>query len=245
MLLIPAIDLHDGKCVQLRRGLLSTAKQYSDDPYALASYWIDQGARRIHVVDLDGAFKGQSVNSHAVERIIDAAGRTPVQLGGGVRDEATVRLWLNAGISQVIIGTKAVSDPDFITHVARQFSGRVILGLDARDNHVSIKGWTESTSVRVEDLISQVDRLPLYAIVYTDISRDGMLTGVNIEANERLLQKTRIPLIASGGVQRLQDLRRLSLLRHNGRQLFGAISGSALYENQLSFREGQHILNVR
>lgn len=244
MILIPAIDLHDGQCVQLKRGLLDTATIYENDAGRLAAHWINQGAERIHVVDLDGAFSGQSENSTSIRAIIDAAGDIPVQLGGGIRTEDAVAAWIDAGISQVCIGTQAIEDVDFFTSVANRFPRQIILALDARGGFVSTRGWKTTTNVSVLDVLAICAELPLFALVFTDIESDGMMTGVNLKRTEQVLGATDIPVIASGGVKGILDLERLRDLQVGKKRLLGAISGSALYERVLDFRRGVLVLKT-
>lgn len=244
MILIPAIDLHDGQCVQLKRGLLDTATIYENDAGRLASHWIAEGAERIHVVDLDGAFSGQSENSASIRAIIDAAGETPVQLGGGIRTADAVSTWIDAGIAQVCIGTQAIEDVDFFTTVARRFPNQIILALDARGGFVSTRGWKTTTSVSVLEVLEICADLPLFALVFTDIESDGMMTGVNLKRTEQVLAATDIPVIASGGVKGILDLERLRDLHVGEKRLLGAISGSALYERVLDFRRGVLVLKT-
>lgn len=242
MNLIPAIDLHDGQCVQLQKGLLETATKYADDAGVLAQHWCDQGARRIHVVDLDGAFAGRSINVESVERILYHAGEIPVQLGGGIRTAKDVEFWLARGISQVIIGTSAFERPDFLAKMSELYSNRLILGLDARGDQVSTKGWQEDTALRVDDAIDQMTGLDLFAIIYTDIDQDGMLSGVNAAATQRILELSSHNLIASGGIQNMNDIEELRKLGLKYSNLIGAISGTALYEKRLEFGQGQRLL---
>ena len=243
LLLIPAIDLKDGQCVQLRQGVMESATVYSDDPPGMARRWVDAGARRLHVVDLDGAFAGRAVNRELVARIVEAASGIPVQIGGGIRDIATARDYLDAGVSQVIAGTRAVEEPGFLGALARAFPGRVILGLDARAGRVATRGWATARDIDAVDFLAGLDGVDLFAIVYTDIARDGMLTGVNVSATRRILSASRVPVIASGGVRNLDDLRALKDLPLGDDRLLGAISGSALYEGTLDFRTGQRLLD--
>ena len=245
MILIPAIDLHDGQCVQLKRGLLDTATIYANDAGQLATHWIDQGAERIHVVDLDGAFSGQTENSVSVRAIIEAAGDTPVQLGGGVRTMDAVSSWIDAGVSQVCIGTQAIEDSDFFVEAATRYPHQIILALDARGGFVSTRGWETTTDIAVRDVLSLFAELPLFALVFTDIESDGMMTGVNLRRTEQVLADTDIPVIASGGVKGIVDLENLRDLQVGEKRLFGAISGSALYEKVLDFRRGVLVLKTR
>lgn len=242
MNLIPAIDLHDGHCVQLQKGLLETATKYADDAGVLAQHWCDQGARRIHVVDLDGAFEGRSINVGSVERILHHAGEIPVQLGGGIRTAKDVEFWLERGISQVIIGTSAFERPNFLAKMSEMYPNRLILGLDARRDRVSTKGWQEDTALRVDDVIEQMTGLDLFAIIYTDIDQDGMLSGVNAAATQHILELSSHDLIASGGIQNMNDIEELRKLGLQYSNLIGAISGTALYEKRLKFGQGQRLL---
>ncbi|MYD43480.1 MAG: 1-(5-phosphoribosyl)-5-[(5-phosphoribosylamino)methylideneamino]imidazole-4-carboxamide isomerase [Gammaproteobacteria bacterium] len=244
MILIPAIDLHDGQCVQLQRGLLDTATIYDNDAGRLAEHWIEQGAQRLHVVDLDGAFSGQSENNQSIRAIIQAAGDTPVQLGGGIRDMTAVSTWIDAGIAQVCIGTQAIEDFDFFAAAAEQYPNRIILALDARGGFVSTRGWQTATNVSVRDVLVMCADLPLFAIVFTDIESDGMMTGVNLKRTEQVLADTHIPVIASGGVRGIVDLENLLAINVNDRRVYGAISGSALYEKMLDFRRGVLVLKT-
>ena len=244
MILIPAIDLHDGRCVQLKRGLLDTATVYADDPGGLATHWREQGAERIHVVDLDGAFSGHTENANGIKAIVEAAESVPIQLGGGIRSLKAVENHLSTGVSQVIIGTQAIEDPAFFIEATRQFPSQVILGLDARSGFVSTRGWQSETNVPVDEVLSDFSELSIFAIVFTDIESDGMLSGVNVNRTEAVLSKTEIPVIASGGVNGIADLEKLRVMRAANRSLYGVISGSALYEGALDFKRGQRVLNV-
>ena len=243
MLLIPAIDLHEGKCVQLKRGLLDSVSVYSDDPASMARHWIDQGARRIHVVDLDGAFQGKPVNLHLVEKIVEAAGTVPIQVGGGVRNQDVFKSYIEVGVSQVIVGTQAVEDRSFLDSLSQVYPRCVILGLEARGDVVATRGWDTDTSVSINDLLCDIEGLRLHSIVYTDIERDGMLSGVNVDRTIKVAQSTQIPVIASGGIKSLEDLRALKKVNLQGKDLFGVISGSALYERTLDFQAGQLLLD--
>ena len=244
MLLIPAIDLKDGQCVQLRQGIMDSATIYSPNPVAMARHWVDAGARRLHVVDLDGAFAGRPVNHDLVRRIARAAGNVPVQVGGGVRDVETARAYLDVGVSQVITGTAAVEDREFLTALCETFPGRVVLGLDARDGRVATRGWATVNDVDAVAFAGALD-VRLFAIVYTDVGRDGMLTGVNVAATRRIALAANVPIIASGGVRNLDDLRALHDQGLGPERLLGAISGSALYEGTLDFASAQRWLAER
>ncbi|MCY4014311.1 MAG: 1-(5-phosphoribosyl)-5-[(5-phosphoribosylamino)methylideneamino]imidazole-4-carboxamide isomerase [Gammaproteobacteria bacterium] len=243
MLLIPAIDLKDGRCVQLQQGVMASASVYSDDPPAMARHWCELGARRLHVVDLDGAFAGEPVNRRLVEGIVEAARDVPVQVGGGIRSIETAQGYIDAGASQVIAGTRATEDPDFLRALAAEFPGRAILGLDAKDGRAATRGWTTTSGVDVQAFAEGIRELDLFAIVYTDVARDGMLSGINAAATRRLAEVAAAPVIASGGVRNLDDLRTLKALDLDGKRLLGAISGSALYEGTLDFTRGQRLLD--
>ena len=210
----------------------------------MARHWVDAGARRIHVVDLDGAFAGQTMNAKAVEDIVGAAEGVPVQLGGGVRSSEIVKAWIETGLSQVIVGTFAVEEPDLFKAVVANHPDQLILGVDARNGKVATHGWTESTELDSVEFISRFADLPLHAIVYTDIDRDGMLSGINWRAMQEVLESCSVNLIASGGVQGMHDLLKYKALAHEFEHLTGLISGSALYEGKLDFAEAQSVLDA-
>lgn len=244
MILIPAIDLHDGQCVQLKRGVLDSATVYANDPGALSTHWCDQGARRIHVVDLDGAFAGETKNLEGIKAIVNAAGDIPVQLGGGIRTMETVEKHLEVGVSQICIGTQAIEDPTFFNEAAQRYPDQIILALDARSGFVSTRGWQTDTNIPVDDVLSDCADLPLFGLVFTDINSDGMMTGVNIDRTKDVLRKTPVPVIASGGVKGMADLERIRQLGNEFDSLYGVISGSALYERAFDFRRGQRVLDI-
>jgi phosphoribosylformimino-5-aminoimidazole carboxamide ribotide isomerase len=239
MLLIPAIDLKDGKCVRLRQGRMEDETVFADDPVAMAARWVEAGARRLHLVDLNGAFAGQPVNGDAVRAIAAAYPDLPIQVGGGIRDERTIAAYLDAGVSWCIIGTQAVKEPELVGRACRAFPGNIIVGLDAKDGQVAINGWAVVTDHRVEDLARRFEGDGVDAIVYTDIGRDGMLTGPNVEATRRLADAVAVPIIASGGITDLDDIRALVAVADSG--IIGAITGRAIYEGTLDFAEGQRI----
>ena len=239
MLIIPAIDLKDGKCVRLRQGKMEDSTIFSDDPVAMAARWVEAGARRLHLVDLNGAFEGKPVNAEVVHRIAEAFPDLPIQVGGGIRDEDTIQTYLNAGVQYVIIGTKAVSTPHFVNDVCVEFPGHIIVGLDAKDGKVAIDGWSKLSKHDVIDLAQHFEQDGVEAIVYTDISRDGMMGGVNIEATVKLAQSITIPVIASGGITNLEDIKQLCAVEEEG--VMGAITGRAIYEGTLDFAEAQKI----
>lgn len=237
MLLIPAIDLKDGQCVRLKQGRMEDDTVFSDDPVAVARRWVELGARRLHLVDLNGAFAGEPVNGEIVTAIASAFPDLPIQIGGGIRSAETIQAYLDAGVQWVIIGTMAVKDPAFVRDMCKRFPGHIIVGLDARDGKVATDGWANVTDVDVTELARQFQDDGVSAIVYTDISRDGMLEGVNVEATQRLADAISIPVIASGGITNLDDIRGLCGVASSGIQ--GAITGRAIYEGTLDFGNGQ------
>lgn len=232
MLIIPAIDLKDGACVRLRQGRMEDSTVFSDDPVSMAAKWVEGGCRRLHLVDLNGAFAGEPVNGAAVEAIL-AATSIPAQLGGGIRDMATIETWLTKGIARVILGTVAVENPGLVSEAARAFPGQIAVGLDARNGKVATRGWAEETHFLVSDLATQFEDAGIAAIIYTDIERDGAMQGPNIAATAALAQSVSVPVIASGGVSNLDDL---IALRDCNARLNGAISGRALYDGALDLR---------
>lgn len=237
MLLIPAIDLKDGQCVRLRQGIMEDNTVFSDDPVAMAGKWIEAGCRRLHLVDLNGAFEGKPMNADVVNRIVAAYPDVPVQIGGGIRDEATIETYLDAGVSYVIIGTKAVTDPHFISEICAGFPGHIIVGLDARDGKVATEGWSKVSRHDVIDMAQRFEEDGVEAIIYTDISRDGMMQGVNVESTVKLAQAIHIPVIASGGITNMDDVKALAAVEAEG--IMGAITGRAIYEGSLDFAEAQ------
>ena len=239
MLLIPAIDLKEGKCVRLRQGRMEDDTVFSDDPVAVAGRWVEAGAKRLHLVDLDGAFAGKPKNADIINAIVQAYPDVPVQIGGGIRDEDTIEAYLEAGVQYVIIGTKAVSEPHFVRDVAIEFPGHIIIGLDAKDGKVAIDGWSKLSRHDVIDMAQKFEANGVSAIIYTDISRDGMMQGVNVEATAKLARAVNIPIIASGGITNLDDIRALGAVAHEG--IMGAITGRAIYEGTLDFAEGEKL----
>jgi len=238
MLLIPAIDLKDGRCVRLRQGDLDDATVFSEDPTAMSNLWLDRGARRLHLVDLNGAVAGKPKNESVIRAIVDSVGADiPVQIGGGIRDLDTIERYLDFGITYVIIGTAAVKSPGFLHDACGAFPGSIIVGLDARDGKVATDGWSKLTKHDVLDMAKKFEDYGCEAIIYTDIGRDGMLTGVNIDATVRLAQHVRIPVIASGGVTDMRDIEALCAVEAEG--IEGAILGRSIYEGTLDFEAAQ------
>ncbi|MHB1175487.1 MAG: 1-(5-phosphoribosyl)-5-[(5-phosphoribosylamino)methylideneamino]imidazole-4-carboxamide isomerase [Sulfuriferula sp.] len=240
MLIIPAIDLKDGHCVRLKQGLMEEATVFSEDPAEMARHWLAQGARRLHLVDLNGAFAGKPVNEGAIKAIVDAVGEdVPVQLGGGIRDLDTIARYLDDGIRYVIIGTAAVKTPGFLHDACNAFPGHIIVGLDAKEGKVAVDGWSKMTHHDVIDLAKKFQDYGVEGVIYTDIGRDGMLSGVNIEATVKLAQALTIPVIASGGITNLDDVRYLCAAEKEG--IMGAITGRAIYEGTLDFAAAQKL----
>jgi phosphoribosylformimino-5-aminoimidazole carboxamide ribotide isomerase len=240
MLLIPAIDLKDGHCVRLKQGDMEQATTFSEDPAAMARAWLDKGARRLHLVDLNGAFAGKPQNLPAIKAILKAVGDDiPVQLGGGIRDLDTIEQYIDAGLRYVIIGTAAVKNPGFLKDACTAFGGHVIVGLDAKDGKVATDGWSKLTGHEVADLARKFEDYGADAIIYTDIGRDGMLTGINIEATVKLAQSLTIPVIASGGLSNLEDIRKLCAVEDEG--IEGVICGRAIYSGDLDFGQAQEL----
>ncbi len=238
MLLIPAIDLKDGKCVRLQQGDMKSSTTFGDDPAAMARRWLAAGARRLHLVDLNGAFAGRPVNEPAIKSILRAVGDdVPVQLGGGIRDLDTIERYLDDGVSYVIIGTAAVKSPGFLKDACSAFGGHIIVGLDAKDGKVATDGWSKLTGHEVVDLAKKFEDYGVEAVIYTDIGRDGMLSGVNIDATVKLARALSIPVIASGGVSDLSDIEQLCAVEAEGVE--GVICGRSIYSGSLDFAAAQ------
>ncbi|HUS25217.1 MAG TPA: 1-(5-phosphoribosyl)-5-[(5-phosphoribosylamino)methylideneamino]imidazole-4-carboxamide isomerase [Candidatus Binatia bacterium] len=234
MLLIPAIDLKNGQCVRLRQGKMDDATVFSDDPAAVARRWADEGAQRLHVVDLDGAMKGQPINFKAVEKIIGAV-KIPVQVGGGVRDEDTVQRLLNAGAQYVVVGTKAVTAPHFLHDLCIEYPRHVLVAIDARDGRVALNGWNKITGHDAIECAIHCERDGAEAIIYTDISRDGMMSGFNAEGTRQLAKSVKTPVYASGGISSLKDLAALKEIEPDG--IVGCVIGRALYEGTFTLKD--------
>ena len=242
MLIIPAIDLKDGQCVRLRQGLMDDSTVFSDDPVAMAARWVDAGCRRLHLVDLNGAFAGEPVNGEVVTAIAAAYPKLPIQIGGGIRNLQTIEYYIKAGVSYVIIGTKAVKEPAFVAEACAAFPGKVIVGLDAKDGLVATDGWAEVSGVRATDLARRFESDGVAAIVYTDIARDGMMQGVNVQATVAMAHASSIPVIASGGITNMDDIRGLLAVASSG--ICGAITGRAIYEGTLDVAEAQRLCDA-
>jgi phosphoribosylformimino-5-aminoimidazole carboxamide ribotide isomerase len=239
MILFPAIDLKDGRCVRLRRGDMAAATVFNDDPAAQARAFAAQGFQYLHAVDLDGAFAGASVNGAAVEAILEAVS-FPVQLGGGIRSLAQIEAWLDKGLARVILGTAAVRDPALVKEAARRWPGRIAVGIDARGGKVAVEGWAETSELEAVELARRFEGAGVAAIVHTDIDRDGILAGINWDATLGLARVVRIPVIASGGLASMADIRRLA--EPDAQVLEGAITGRALYDGRIDSREALAVL---
>lgn len=240
MLLIPAIDLKDGQCVRLKQGDMDQSTVFGEDPAAMARNWVNKGARRVHLVDLNGAFAGKPRNEGAIRAILKEVGsEVDVQLGGGIRDLDTIERYLDAGLRYVIIGTAAVKNPGFLQDACTAFGGHIIVGLDAKDGKVATDGWSKLTGHNVVDLGKKFQDYGVESIIYTDIGRDGMLSGINVEATVKLAQALTIPVIASGGLSNLEDIRQLCAVEDEGVE--GVICGRSIYSGDLDFEAAQRL----
>jgi phosphoribosylformimino-5-aminoimidazole carboxamide ribotide isomerase len=245
VILIPAIDLKEGQCVRLRQGRMDDSTVFSKDPVAMALHWKSQGARRLHIVDLDGAFAGVPRNGQLIRDMVSAMGDVPVQVGGGIRTQQIIDAYVEAGVQGLILGTKAVEEPTFLQNMARQYPGKIILGLDARGGVVATEGWDKDAGITALEFVQGLAELPLAGIVYTDIDRDGMMQGLNVEATLALAKAAGLPVIASGGVTELTDLAALkAAFADSPELLFGAITGRAIYEGTLDVGQGQALLDA-
>ncbi len=242
MLVIPAIDLKDGRCVRLRQGRMEEETVFSDNPIEVASRWIQEGARRLHLVDLNGAFAGKPINDDAIFAICKQLSNIPVQIGGGIRDLETISRYLEIGINYCIIGTQAVINPNFVKEACKTFPGNIIVGLDASDGKVAINGWAEVTDFQAIDLAKSFQDMGVSSIIYTDIGRDGMMSGVNIEATMNLAEAINIPVIASGGITNINDIE--LLCKNSSDKLIGVITGRAIYEGQLNLTKAQQLADM-
>ena len=242
MIIIPAIDLKDGQCVRLRKGIMEDTTVFSNNPTEMASKWVAEGARRLHLVDLNGAFEGRPINADCVNEITRSFPDLPVQIGGGIRDLQTANAYIEAGISYLIIGTMAVTNPNFVKNLCDEFPNKIIVGLDANNGLVATDGWAKQTDIDVVELSKKYEQYGVSSIIYTDIARDGMMQGVNVEATAHLAKKTSIPIIASGGITNLDDIAVLLKNAHHG--IMGAITGRAIYEGQLDFNDAQTMSDI-
>ncbi|WP_369152891.1 1-(5-phosphoribosyl)-5-[(5-phosphoribosylamino)methylideneamino]imidazole-4-carboxamide isomerase [Candidatus Thiodubiliella endoseptemdiera] len=243
MIIIPAIDLKDGQCVRLRQGVMEDTTVFSDNPVDMATQWVVQGARRLHLVDLNGAFEGKPINAQSVMEITQEFPDLPVQIGGGIRTMEIANTYVEAGVKYLIIGTMAVTHPEFVSELCREFPDKIIVGLDANNGLVATEGWAKQTDLSVVDLSKKFEQDGVNSIVYTDIARDGMMQGVNIEATVNLAKQTSIPIIASGGITNMDDISGLlSEARHG---IMGAITGRAIYEGTLDFQEAQNLCDIK
>ncbi len=239
MLIIPAIDIKDGKCVRLRQGQMDEETVYCTDPLEVANRWVDAGARRLHIVDLNGATAGRPENADIIHEIAEQYPQVPIQVGGGIRNEDTIQTYLDAGVKYVIIGTKAVTTPHFVSDICLEFPGHIIVGLDAKDGKLATNGWSKLSHHDAVDMAQRFEDEGVAAIIFTDIGRDGMLTSVNIEATVELSSQISIPVIASGGITNMDDIRNLCKVADEG--IEGAITGRAIYEKTLDFAEAQKL----
>ncbi|MEK7991053.1 MAG: 1-(5-phosphoribosyl)-5-[(5-phosphoribosylamino)methylideneamino]imidazole-4-carboxamide isomerase [Thiotrichaceae bacterium] len=237
MLVIPAIDLKDGQCVRLKQGRMDDETIFSSDPVAMAGHWIEQGAKRLHIVDLNGAFAGKPVNGEIIQDITKAYPEIAIQVGGGIRDTDTILAYLEMGVAQVILGTKAINAPHFVSDACLEFPGRIIVGLDAKNGKLATNGWSKMSHHTAIDLAKRFEQDGVSAIIYTDINRDGMMQGLNLELTVELARATAIPIIASGGVTTIDDIKNLCDVAEEG--ITGAITGRAIYEGTLNYAEAQ------
>ena len=237
MLIIPAIDLKDGQCVRLRQGIMEDSTVFSEEPATIACQWVQEGARRLHLVDLNGAFAGTPMNRDVVTEIAQNYPQLPLQIGGGIRDMKTVEFYIDAGVSWVIIGTQAVKNPKFVSEACREFEGKIIVGLDAKSGFVATEGWAEVSDIKATELAKQFEQDGVSSIIYTDIARDGMMQGVNVEETLNMAKASSTPIIASGGITNMDDIKALAALESEG--IMGAITGRAIYEGTLDLETAQ------
>ena len=239
MQIIPAIDIKDGRCVRLKQGNFNRETVFSDDPVSVAEQWLEQGAKRIHLVDLDGALKGAPTNKNTIERIVKLCGRTPVQVGGGIRDLDTLGGYLDSGVSYIIIGTKAIRSPSFVEEACNKFSDKIIAGLDSKNNKLALDGWLNDSGLDLHEVALRLEQLGVSSVIFTDISRDGMLEGPNIEEISKLARILAIPVIASGGVKNLDDIKALAQISYLG--VPAVIVGRAIYEGTLNLKSANRV----
>jgi phosphoribosylformimino-5-aminoimidazole carboxamide ribotide isomerase len=239
MLLIPAIDIKDGRCVRLRQGQMDQETVYGENPVDMAKRWIDAGARRLHIVDLDGAIAGKPENADIIHEIAEAWPDVPIQVGGGIRDEDTIQTYLDVGVSFVIVGTKAVTTPHFVSDICLEFPGHIIVGLDAKNGKLATNGWSKLSHHGVIDMARRFEDDGVAAIIFTDIGRDGMMNSINVDATVELCREVTVPIIASGGITNMDDIRALCKSAEEG--IAGAITGRAIYEGTLDFAAAQKL----
>lgn len=239
MIIIPAIDLKNNQCVRLEQGLMDKTTVFSNNPVEVAQQWVEQGAKRLHLVDLNGAFEGKPINQQIITDITKAYPNLIVQIGGGIRTMQTAEEYINTGIDYLIIGSKAVTNPEFVSELCKEFIGKVIVGLDANEGLVAIDGWATKTDIKVTELAKRFEQDGVSSIVYTDIARDGMMQGVNYQATAQLAKNTTIPIIASGGITNIEDIKNLKTVENTG--IFAAITGRAIYEGTLDFAKAQQL----
>lgn len=242
MLVIPAIDLKNGQCVRLRQGDMADSTVFSDDPVAMAERWCAEGARRLHIVDLDGAFAGKPVNAGIIESISKALPDLPIQIGGGIRSLETIDQYLEAGVRYAILGTMAARNPEFVREACAAFPGHIIVGIDARRGRVAVEGWASESEIEATELAMRFADVGVHAVVYTDIDRDGMMQGANVEATVALAKQAGLPIIASGGISELEDVR--ALMVHASAGICGAITGRAIYEGTLDLGAAQAMVDA-
>jgi phosphoribosylformimino-5-aminoimidazole carboxamide ribotide isomerase len=242
MILIPAIDLKDGQCVRLKQGRMDETTVFSNRPLDMAQRWVDEGAKRLHLVDLNGAFDGRPINGEVVEEIAKAFPDLPIQIGGGIRDAETVQAYLDAGVQYCIIGTKAVEDPDFVVQLCQQFAGHIIVGIDAKNGMVATDGWDKGSTDSAIDLAQKFEQAGVSSIVYTDIARDGMMTGPNIEATAELARAISIPVVISGGMSNMQDIHNACSIEDTG--VIATILGRSIYEGTIDLQEAQTVVDT-
>jgi len=242
MLLITAIDIKNGKCVRLRQGDMNDETVYNDDPVAVASKWVDAGAKRLHIIDLDGAASGRPVNADIIHNIAEAHPDIDIQAGGGIRDEDAIQTCLDAGVNYVIVGTRAVTTPHFVADICLEFPGHIIVGLDARDGKLATDGWSKLSHHDALHMAQRFEQEGVAAIIFTDIGRDGMMSRVNIEATVRMSREIAIPVIASGGIKDMEDIKALCAVTEEG--IAGAITGRAIYEGTLDFKEALSLIET-
>ena len=241
MLLIPAIDLKKGQCVRLRQGRMDNSTVFSNDPLAIAKKWLEAGARRLHIVDLDGALSGKPVHKKVIQQICNTFPNLDIQVGGGIGNEDIIQDYLEAGVRYIIIGTKAITSPDIVADICTEFSGHIIIALDAKNGKAATNGWSSISDYNIMDIVKQFKNIKIEAIIYTDINRDGMMQGVNVASTRKLAREIKIPVIAAGGINSYDDI--IELCRYKTEGITGAVIGRAIYEGVIDLAEGQYLAN--